>query len=44
MTGPGHMEDCGWCDDVPDDDDADPREELPYDGPMPECGDDYDDE
>jgi hypothetical protein len=44
MTGPGHMEDCGWCDDVPDDDDAEPAPEQEYDGPMPECGDDYDDE
>jgi hypothetical protein len=42
MSGPGHFEDCGWVDDLADGDDE-PREELPYDGPMPECGD-YDDE
>jgi len=37
QTERGHMEDCGWVEDPPDDDDDEPAEELPYDGPMPEC-------
>lgn len=38
----GHMEDCGWVEEpVDEDEDREPPEELPYDGPMPCDGAEY---
>jgi hypothetical protein len=39
---PGHWEDCGWVEDpAEDEDDREPEVELPYDGPMPCDGAEY---